>query len=245
MVQPPLVELKADTVAKLSLKLQETRIAQSLSIHKVAKDLLFSKRQVMGLESGVSQSFYSPRIYALAAKKYCDYLGLEFDTADLLIHLRPSAAGSRGSASFARPGERLVLAKIASSAEQGRMRSSLRWVGLAALLAGVGLYSQQERFGKISVIVQKAAGSLAVAEAAPEAVAQADEPSEPSQRESEGASSLAKARAKPADDAEKRTQQRLPEADGNATGNSAEAAIEASGEKPFGPSADKVDRISQ
>lgn len=166
MLQPPKIELDDAKAAGLGSLLQRARAESSLSVQDVAKDLLLSKGQVLGLESGVAKSFYSARIYVQAAKKYCAYLNLDFDAGQLLavppaappeVVEQLAAAAPRGPAAQWLPTRsgRLPGASLA--------RDARVWLGMAGLAVLVLVYVNPLSLSGVTALVGNGAGGVAAA----------------------------------------------------------------------------------
>lgn len=189
MIQPPLIELNADAALRLARILQDARTAQSLSIQAVAKNLLLSRMQVVGLETGIAKSFYSARIYAQAARKYCAYLNVDFNVDELLVHPRASTSIVIDplEAPVSTVSDTALLAETAAPASRGesRPRGAYLWMATSLLLAAALFYSQRANLellpsqaeeliaGAISKFIEKPATNQA------EEVAETEEKNDP------------------------------------------------------------------
>lgn len=160
MVQPPIVELDAEMAASLGSLFQKARAEKLLAVQDVAKDLLLSKGQLLGLESGVAKSFYSVRIYVQAAKKYCAYLNLDFDAGQLLAS--PSALEQKSSVADTPAGGAVLRVPLPSiEASGGRyMRDARVWVGLATFSVLALLYATPIPVSDAVAILKRASGGI-------------------------------------------------------------------------------------
>lgn len=70
-------EINPDLAKALGLRFCAERHARTLSHQEVADALLFSKLQVVGLETGDPKSFYSAKMFGQAADKYAKFLAFD------------------------------------------------------------------------------------------------------------------------------------------------------------------------
>ena len=77
-LETPTVLVDEDCAKKLGLQLNAARLERGLAVEDLADALLFSKAQIVGLESADFSKFYSNRLYAQQARKYCEYIGVMF-----------------------------------------------------------------------------------------------------------------------------------------------------------------------
>lgn len=80
----PTVDVNQTCAERLGQQLNTERLARGLSIDDISDALLCSKGQVTGLESAELTSFYSSRLYAQLARKYCNFLAIDFPDSELL-----------------------------------------------------------------------------------------------------------------------------------------------------------------
>lgn len=89
-IQP---SLNLDVARNLGSLLRSGRESVKLTPQEVADKLLFSKAQVLGLETGETHFFYGDRLFAQCADKYAAFLGLaELPSATLLTTEDPAIA---------------------------------------------------------------------------------------------------------------------------------------------------------
>lgn len=85
MNKPIQPSLNLDVARNLGSLLRSGRESVNLTPQEVADKLLFSKAQVLGLETGETHFFYGNRLFAQCADKYAAFLGLtEHPSATLL-----------------------------------------------------------------------------------------------------------------------------------------------------------------
>lgn len=78
-------ELNLDNARALGLRFCAERHARQLSQQDIADELLLSKLQVIGLETGDQKSFYSAKMFGQAADKYAHRLSFEDKPSESLF----------------------------------------------------------------------------------------------------------------------------------------------------------------
>jgi len=167
------LEINLDKAKALGLRFCAERNARQCSTQDIADHLLLSKPQVLGLETGNHQSFYSVKMFGQAADKYALYLGFEEKPSLSLFGNDPEPA--QVVAEAGPRAETVVDTDVTRKPETATPRlpqtqTSARRFGLRVALVGICI------IGVVTLLYKVTQTEAVIASPKPEPVTQAPEP---------------------------------------------------------------------